>query len=162
MHPVHVILARDDDDGIGKDGSIPWHNSDDLAYFRRLTTTTRDPSKRNAIVVGHRTRHSMPLVLPGRYLITMPRSGLIVTPPNTESIFIAGGQACLRQYIDRCVEGCAPWPETMYLTRIPGVHGCDVKVTDDELYLDNYIISTIEDLGRCQVYIYRKKNLCVQ
>ncbi|KAG8459221.1 hypothetical protein KFE25_005732 [Diacronema lutheri] len=46
--------------GIGAEGSLPWRIPADLKYFRQLTTSTRDPLRRNAVVMGRRTWESLP------------------------------------------------------------------------------------------------------
>ena len=43
--------------GIGKDGTLPWaaagcYLKSDLKYFRKVTSTTRTPSKINAALMG--------------------------------------------------------------------------------------------------------------
>jgi dihydrofolate reductase len=46
-------------------GDLPWQVAgkrlpNDLKYFRKMTTETRDPSKVNAVVFGRRTWESVP------------------------------------------------------------------------------------------------------
>ena len=34
---IHLIWAQDLNGGIGKDGKLPWHISEDLKNFKKLT-----------------------------------------------------------------------------------------------------------------------------
>lgn len=64
------IVAVDRRGAIGKDGSIPWHYSSDLKFFRRQTTA-------NVCVMGYRTWLSIGKPLPQRLNIVMSRSSEI-------------------------------------------------------------------------------------
>lgn len=50
---ISIIVAIDDNFGIGKNNSIPWHISEDLKNFKRLTTN-------NVCVMGRNTWDSLP------------------------------------------------------------------------------------------------------
>ncbi len=67
--------------GIGKDGKLPWHLPGEMAFFKELTSKTRDASKRNAVVMGRRTWESLPpkfRPLPGRLNVVLSASGALV------------------------------------------------------------------------------------
>jgi len=64
--PVTLIVARAVNGVIGRDGKLPWHISDDLKRFKRLTTGT-------IMIMGRRTFDSLPGVLPGRRHIVLTR-----------------------------------------------------------------------------------------
>ena len=34
---IHLIWAQDNNGGIGEDGKLPWHVSEDLKNFKQLT-----------------------------------------------------------------------------------------------------------------------------
>ena len=57
---LKLIVATCQANGIGKDNTLPWRLKSELAYFARLTKTTRDFSKQNAVVMGRRTWQSIP------------------------------------------------------------------------------------------------------
>ena len=57
---LKLIVATCQDNGIGKDNNLPWRLKSELAYFARLTKTTRDFSKQNAVLMGRRTWQSIP------------------------------------------------------------------------------------------------------
>lgn len=48
-----LIAARARDGAIGKDGQLPWHLPEDLAFFKRETLG-------GAIIMGRRTWESLP------------------------------------------------------------------------------------------------------
>ena len=152
--PVHVILARDANDGIGMHGRIPWTCRGDMAFFRRVTSTTSRTTHTNSVVVGHRTRESMPTHLPGRSTRTMNRDGTFSVPDATEHVFLGGGRASLLAYFQRCMCGDAPWPETLIISRIHGTYECDTVVSDRDLCLDMYTRSVSWDFEDWSVDVY--------
>ena len=63
-----MIWAQDRKNAIGKNGKLPWHFSDDLKNFKRLTTG-------NAIIMGRKTWDSLPTKpLPNRRNIVISHS----------------------------------------------------------------------------------------
>lgn len=63
-----MIWAQDRKNAIGKDGELPWHFSDDLKNFKRLT-------KGNVIIMGRKTWDSLPKKpLPDRRNIVISRN----------------------------------------------------------------------------------------
>jgi dihydrofolate reductase/thymidylate synthase len=73
---VQLVVAMDDRRGIARDGALPWALAGDLAFFRVLTTRTRQPGRSNAVVMGRRTWESIPAArrpLPGRVNVVLTR-----------------------------------------------------------------------------------------
>jgi dihydrofolate reductase len=64
--PITLIVARAANGVIGRDGKLPWHISEDLKRFKRLTTGT-------VMIMGRRTFDSLPGLLPGRRHIVLTR-----------------------------------------------------------------------------------------
>lgn len=62
--------------GIGKNGTIPWpHCAEDMRFFRRVTTTVRNPSLKNAVLMGRKTWETLPVrPLSKRLNIVLSRS----------------------------------------------------------------------------------------
>ena len=105
------VVAAEADGGIGRDNGLPWPRlAGDVAFFKQVTTATRDPVRRNAVIMGRRTWDSIPAKyqpLPGRINIVVSRSarevpgaelagGLdhaleLATGATAESIFVVGG-----------------------------------------------------------------------
>lgn len=50
---LSLVVARDRNGAIGKDGDIPWHAPEDLAFFQRETTG-------GVIIMGRHTWDSLP------------------------------------------------------------------------------------------------------
>ncbi len=47
--------------GIGKNGTMPWpFIKKDMYHFRDVTTSSKDLSKKNAVVMGRQTYMSLP------------------------------------------------------------------------------------------------------
>lgn len=68
-----IIVAIDKSGGIGFDGKIPWEKiSEDLRFFRNITTMTVDSNKQNCIIMGRKTWESLSTKpLPKRINIVM-------------------------------------------------------------------------------------------
>ncbi len=75
---ISLLAAMDEQGGIGKDGRLPWHLTDDLKHFRRLTDG-------HHVLMGRRTYASIGRPLPGRTMIVLSRD------PNYTSreVFVA-------------------------------------------------------------------------
>lgn len=63
---ISLIAAIDRAGGIGEDSGLPWHLSDDLKHFKRVTMG-------HHLLMGRFTYESMPGKLPGRTLIVLSR-----------------------------------------------------------------------------------------
>ncbi|QLQ81452.1 hypothetical protein HG537_0F02130 [Torulaspora globosa] len=57
---VAIVACMVPEMGIGFQGSLPWRLSNEMKYFRDVTTTTRDPKKVNAVIMGRKTWESIP------------------------------------------------------------------------------------------------------
>lgn len=124
-----IISAMDEERGIGKDGDIPWHHSEDLAHFRDRTIGS-------PVIMGRKTYLSLPedyRPLPGRQNIVLTRSdpeldesvrlantldeAYTIAEKLDDKVFIAGGASIYRQTLDDA--------DRLVLTYIPGKHDCD-------------------------------------
>ena len=54
---INLIVAVDENYGIGKENSIPWELPGDLKYFKEITTS----KKRNVVIMGRKTWESIPI-----------------------------------------------------------------------------------------------------
>tara|TARA_Y100000389_G_scaffold205144_1_gene264045 strand:+ start:3897 stop:5804 length:1908 start_codon:yes stop_codon:yes gene_type:complete len=138
MLPIHLILATDENYGIGKNGEIPWDS--DLGYFKKITTTTQDHKKKNALVMGRLTYNSMPIsrISLSRKCVVVTSSELVPFATSTrslrdaisecqndnsiENIFIVGGSMMYKEALD------LGFVDHIYLTRVLGLYDCDVSV----------------------------------
>jgi dihydrofolate reductase/thymidylate synthase len=136
------VVAADEGRGIGRGNDLPWPRLPaDGAFLRRITTTTRDPARRNAVIMGRRTWDSLPAKfrpLPGRFNIVVSRSATAVEPPEAdagagiESIFVLGGGQLYAVAVDdpRC--------EAIYYTHVAARFDCDTvfPAFEDRFVLD--------------------------
>jgi len=64
---ISIIVALDENRGIGLKNQIPWHLPADLARFKKLTMG-------HHLVVGRKTYESIGFPLPGRQMIILTRN----------------------------------------------------------------------------------------
>jgi dihydrofolate reductase/thymidylate synthase len=137
-----VVVAADLDWGIGKDQTLPWPKlRGDLRHFKRITSTTSTPGRRNAIVMGRKTWQSKEVAeraLPDRLNVVVSRSEFAVPPGvlavrsldealavrDVETVFIVGGAILLVEAIER------KDLRYVYLTRIEERYDCEIKMPD--------------------------------
>jgi dihydrofolate reductase len=70
---ISLIAAVDQKGGIGKDNRLPWHLTDDLKNFRRLTMG-------HHVLMGRKTYQSSQGKMPGRHLIVLTHSSDFQAP----------------------------------------------------------------------------------
>lgn len=116
----NIIAAVADDRGIGKGNMMPWHISEDLKYFKRITTG-------GTVIMGRKTFLSIGRPLPGRKNIVITRgdgSGLpegVAAAGSVEDAlrlaekegrpcFVIGGGEIYRQAIQHA--------DRLYITRV--------------------------------------------
>ena len=107
--------------GIGNKGSLPWGLRKEMAYFKRVTTRTVDPSLRNAVIMGRKTWDSIPTKfrpLPNRLNVVLSRSFdnkvidenilhassvedslKLVREENIERVYVIGGAEIYNEFI---------------------------------------------------------------
>jgi dihydrofolate reductase len=74
-----ILVAMPSNRIIGREGRIPWHDSDDLKFFRRTTTG-------HAVIMGRRTYESIGKPLPDRQNIVITRRSLLTAPPGVDIV----------------------------------------------------------------------------
>lgn len=109
---LSIIVAIDNNNGIGKDNSMPWHLSDDLKRFKTITMG-------HTVIMGRNTWLSLPFKpLKGRRNIVistnMPETEgceiarsineAIALIKNEEQAFIMGGARIYKQTINHADE----------------------------------------------------------
>ncbi|XP_053200687.1 dihydrofolate reductase-like [Panonychus citri] len=136
-----LIAAICDNYGIGVNNKLPWRLKNEMNYFTRITITSDDESKKNAVIMGRKTWES----IPEKYRPLDGRINLIVSRTVTEKpiksdgvfsdlksalvqascmdevdqIFIVGGEQIYREALT------FPECSTIYLTRIEANFDCD-------------------------------------
>ena len=122
-----LIVATDEKGGIGKDNKIPWHFSDDLEYFSKITKG----EGKNSVIMGRKTWDSLPIKpLPGRANLVMSRSGYSknycdVLAGFYKDNWVIGGEQIYNLYLP---EVCH-----IYLTKVKGDYNCDTFFNLDYL-----------------------------
>ncbi len=104
---IHLIWAQDFEGGIGIDGKLPWHISEDLKNFKQLTLDTK-------IVMGRKTWESLPIKpLPQRKNIVLSTqkqdnvqtyhsyNECLNSFKSTDKIFIIGGRSIYKLFFDK-------------------------------------------------------------
>jgi dihydrofolate reductase len=118
---VSLILAMDEEGGIGRDNQIPWRLSADLRRFKQITMG-------HCIIMGRKTFESIHRALPGRTSIVITRQNNFQTPTGvlcvdslgdalqtakslgeTEAFIIGGGEI---------FQQSLPLVDQIYLTRV--------------------------------------------
>ena len=105
---IHLIWAQDFKGGIGKNGQLPWHISEDLKNFKKITLNY-------PVIMGRKTWDSLPIKpLPNRRNIILSSQPInnIETYNNIENamkklvdnsiekIFVIGGSSVYQQFFD--------------------------------------------------------------
>jgi dihydrofolate reductase len=141
---LQLIVALDKNNGIGNKGDLPWRLKKDLAYFKEITCKTKDPLKKNILIMGRKTWDSIPETvrpLPNRINMVItsgdpalyPKGVLVArsledalvicstqkTKSAIESIFVIGGASVYNTSIEL--------KETtkLFITRIQNEFKCD-------------------------------------
>lgn len=97
MNPVYLIAAVGRNGALGLDGRLPWHDREDLSFFKFMTMG-------HVVLVGWRTAQTLPK-LPGRHVVVDDRD----KPPETvlaeiseahpgSHIYVAGGAKTYLRY----------------------------------------------------------------
>ncbi len=146
MINFNIIVAIDSKNGIGKDGNLPWHLSQELKYFKAITTKTVSPDKKNVVIMGRKTWESIPekfrplldrinVVLTHNKELDLPEGVLkacsfedVVNVLEADmlqnswgEVFVIGGRGIFDEafkYYPQC--------QKLYVTEIQGDFNCDV------------------------------------
>eukprot|EP00050_Salpingoeca_kvevrii_P017336 m.64231 g.64231 ORF g.64231 m.64231 type:complete len:342 (-) comp7504_c0_seq3:139-1164(-) len=144
MPRIAAVLAGTATGGIGIRGDLPWRIGRDMAFFRRITCETTNPTLRNAVVMGRKTWDS----IPARFRPLVSRLNVVITRNPTrdgleiaetaanlddaiekatkgkdvETVFIVGGAGIYKEALERNL--C----DVVYWTAVKGEFECDVFV----------------------------------
>lgn len=115
---INLIVAVDENNGIGKNNLLPWHLPADLKHFKTLTSG-------HPVIMGRKTFDSIGKVLPNRQNIVISRQNGLAIPgadvagslsqaldlcKNEEDVFVIGGAEIFEQAL--------PLANVLYLTII--------------------------------------------
>ncbi len=123
-----IVVALEQDMGIGQKGVMPWHYPEDLCYFKNLT-------RGYPVLMGHQTYLSIGGSLSGRRNFVLSKK--VSQIPDCEvisslespvlaairgKIFVIGGASVYAQLMPKCRQ--------MYITHINKSYSCDCHFID--------------------------------
>ena len=106
---IAIIAAIGKNRVIGKDGKLPWHLSDDLKRFKRLTTG-------HTVLMGRKTWESLGKPLPNRRNVVLTSTSIsgvesyatadaaLAALKNEERVFVIGGAQVYAAFLDKADE----------------------------------------------------------
>jgi len=139
-----IIVACDEKNGIGLNGTLPWNLKGDMKHFSQTTKEKLRPDTKNVVIMGRKTFESIPKKfrpLPGRHNIVITRNphydageGVVVAHSLEESliesykfadygkVFVIGGAEIYNEAFEhkKLTEVC--------LTRIEKDFNCDTFI----------------------------------
>ena len=155
---MNIIVALDINNGIGKNGKIPWNYPIDLQNFRKITI-------HNTVLMGRKTWDSLPITvkpLAFRLNIVLTRnkklkfSKQVIVIHDFESIpwdkiqgklFIIGGQDIYKHALEQC--------DRIYCTKIYNDYNCDRFFPE---FLNNFELEkTINSEKDLDFFIFKRK-----
>ncbi len=138
--PVIAIAAHDPNKGIGKNGTLPWHNPEDFRNFKAVTSGY-------TVIMGSATFRSIGKPLPNRRNIVLSRTALEIpgvevflsipellvhfhTEAAIKPVFILGGAQIYAQFLEQGLL------DELWISIIPDIHECDAFFPE---YSNRYI-----------------------
>lgn len=138
---INIIVAVDQNEGIGKDGKLPWPKiPSDMKRFRDLT-------KNSVVIMGRKTYDSIGKPLKGRFNIVLTSActyvkdyeqGTPVLKTNSvelaleraqaecKDIFILGGESVYKEFM--------PVVDRVMITTIHNKYDCDTRFPFDTMW----------------------------
>ena len=140
---MNSIVAVSLNNGIGKNGDLPWRLAKEMKQFAKITSMTANPAMQNAIVMGRKTWLSIPekrRPLANRLNVVLSKTlqsddelkaphhvfgdlveaiDFLNKQPQIESIFVIGGERVYRSILE--LNLC----DRVYLTRVLKEFDCD-------------------------------------
>jgi dihydrofolate reductase len=138
-HVIKLIVAHDQERGIGRAGHLPWNIPGELRALAAITRRTTDPQRKNALIMGRATYDSLPAnrrPLPDRHSVVVtsspiPEPGVLTAAsldaaveaaadiPDLEDLFIFGGGRIYTQALEALI------PDELIISVIDGTYDCD-------------------------------------
>ena len=131
---ISIIVAHDDQRGIGKNNQLLFRISKDLKRFKKLTLN-------HPIIMGRKTHQSIGRPLPGRTNIIITRNPDFKSPgcqithsleaalklakqKDNQEIFIIGGGQIYQQALDQSLV------DRLYITKVKGDYQAEIFFPD--------------------------------
>ncbi|CAG5121384.1 unnamed protein product [Candidula unifasciata] len=138
---LNIVVAACNNMGIGIDGTLPWRLKQDMAFFRKVTTVTKNTEKKNMVIMGKNTWLSIPAKfrplsdrinvvlssqmqnnIEGAHVVKSFDKALELCDSlqnEVESVFVIGGASVYKEAMQR-VNPCR-----LYITRVHHNFICD-------------------------------------
>ncbi|MEK6873097.1 MAG: dihydrofolate reductase [Nanoarchaeota archaeon] len=157
---LSIIVAMTEQLVIGNKGRIPWHISEDLRLFKKITSG-------NTVLMGRKTYDSLPdkyKPLPDRNNIVITKNikinsdfrvdfcyclekGIELAKSYEKSIFIIGGASIYEQTL--------PLVEKLYISHIKDFYGGDAYFPN--INLENWKINEEQNFDNFVFRVYERK-----
>ena len=160
---ISMIVAMDNDCGIGFDNKLPWSVKEDMKFFRESTKGMGN----NAIVMGRKTHESIGMILPKRENIILTRNKEYASPvldmsktnlnlvikhdiesvieycksKQIDNLWIIGGSEIYKLFMDTA--------EELYITKISKKYKCDTYFPfdfEEKFMLRNIDFYSVNDM----------------
>ena len=133
---IYIIVACDEEMGIGKDNTLPWRNSNDMKFFQETTIGEGN----NAVLMGRNTYQS----IPQNRLPLHSRKNIVISSTikklekdislfsniddavkyceelNIDNLWIMGGESIYNHFLNN------PKLDKIFVSNIKGKYHCDV------------------------------------
>ncbi|MFA6992259.1 MAG: dihydrofolate reductase [Candidatus Gracilibacteria bacterium] len=168
----YIIVAIDENNGIGIGNQLPWRLKKDMQYFKERTTHVHDPEKENAVIMGRKTWESLPessRPLPNRMNIVLTSKNdyeakdaticgsieeairLCEENDYVEKIFFIGGAEVFTQSLE--------YTDGLYVTQIKKDFKCDKFFPEIPEYFDDVKkLGEMEESGISYDFLLYKKS----
>ncbi len=148
-----MIAAMASNRVVGKNNKLPWHYSQDLQHFKKITTG-------HIVVMGYNTFLSIGKPLPNRRNIVLSKKAVEwletytsienmikqLESENIQEIFIIGWASIYRQFL--------PIADSMYLTEIKKEYEWDTTFPEFE---SEFIEIEREETDEMDFVVYKRK-----
>uniref|UniRef100_A0AC35UED9 Dihydrofolate reductase n=1 Tax=Rhabditophanes sp. KR3021 TaxID=114890 RepID=A0AC35UED9_9BILA len=145
-----LIWAEDSQNGIGKNGTLPWNLPKEMAHFKKTTMEVSSPDKMNMVIMGKKSYDSIPAkfrplakrfnVVLSRTLAELDEGNLMITNSldkvikklaediqfreSIEHVFVIGGRQIYNEVL------LTPFVDKLIVTKIRSSFDCDVIFPD--------------------------------
>jgi dihydrofolate reductase/thymidylate synthase len=167
----NLVVATDKNNGIGKNGTIPWNCPDDMKHFKEITSYSPNEKKQNVVVMGRKTWQSIPIryrPLSNRINIVLSRS--VFNEPGgygcqniqevfdyvktnikkIHQVFIIGGAEIYKQFYNTGVIN------KIYKTVLDNSYNCDTFI--DSVPKD-YKLTSTKQISKGVIEEYQYQNV---
>ena len=171
-HKVYIIVAADEKNGIGKNGKLPWHLTEDMAFFKNTTSEVFNDSKKNMVIMGRKTWESIPkkfrplqkrknVILtrqahynaPGAITKASLDQAFNIADDDIENIFIIGGAQVFAETLKH------PRLTGIYMTKINNGYECDTFFPElSTAFTNTENLGIVEEKGVQCSFLYHSKS----